>query len=142
MNKQDVNNQPAASAFYAMKGAFSPIAQNSVSLLGFDDYLVTPLDAARAMNNGMKSNTCSYLPIFWNWHEALDVNKSAIMDFGLRNVHLVETTADGTFLMNHVGSKRDGPYKLLKCYRLPPPIVEIPPLPPQVLDHLSVWFPR
>ena len=46
------------------------------------------------MNNGLHRKACTYLPTFWNFTKAfVDIDTSVIEEIGLRNCHIIETTA-------------------------------------------------
>lgn len=103
---------------------------------------MNPAEAARAMNNGLNRNgACTYVPTFWDFSNSFDFDSSPVEKVGLKNIHIIETSPVGTTLYRHLGDLHPiGPFRMLKSYRLPPPLLPIPPIPEEVLKHVEVCF--
>jgi hypothetical protein len=100
-------------------------------------YLVTPDEACVAMNLKLRHAHCQHLQNAFDWDAALEVDSADVTEFRDK-VHIIETTADGTFMQNYVGLQKKGPFHVLKNFHLPPGIAKIQPQRDNVLHGLEV----
>lgn len=136
VNRQDVQNDATAKAFYAMEGMIFHFLSPFCLISGFE-YLVTPQEACRAMNPKLPRASCEELTLAFDWEAAMAIDSTVLVD-GIRMMHIIETNKDGTIFKKYPDSPKLGPYRVLKQWLGSPPYAALSKLSQHQSSDLQV----